>query len=160
MLSTWRRRFTTLRPLSPDASMEFWPTHKDRRTRRHGSDVYPDVFMLDPRQGQALVVEAKRGRMPKTEDLVSQLLKEGLAAHDAYPNLKIHLLLVTDEPAAPPALDEVRRLRPRLYASRVRHTSRAELCDFLREWRARRDCDAGHRRMIDDALAVMAKYGR
>jgi len=155
MFAAWRRRFTTMRPLSPGVRLEFWPTHHLGKQR----DA-PDAFVLDVPRRQALIVEAKRGRMPKTDDLTEQLLKEGLAARATYKGVRLHLLVVSDLETKPAAFDEVRRLRPRLYSSPMQHRTWAELSGFLRGWMSRRECDAGHRRMIEDALAVMAKYGR
>lgn len=154
LLQAWRRRFTTMPPMSRDLRFEFWPTgHVVGGMQRE-----PDVFLLDSRRGDALIVEAKRG-LPKPELLVPQLLEEGLAARGSYAGIRLHLLVVS-EPADPSrAFAEVTRLRPRLFASRVRHATWADLCEFLRAWSGRPGCHAGDRRLIADALAVMAKYG-
>lgn len=156
MFAAWLRRFTTMHPSSPGLGLEFWPTNQRDGTRQRE----PDVFVLDAPRSQALIVEAKRGRMPKTDDLTLQLIQEGRAARATHKGVRLHLLVVSDLDTEPAAFDEVRRLRPRLYSSRMRHTTWVELCGFLREWLARPESDAGHRRMIEDALAVMAKYGR
>lgn len=118
----------------------------------------PDVFLLDPRRGEALIVEAKRG-LPKPEHLVPQLLEEGLAARASHPGIRLHLLVVSDPADPSRAFAGLTRLRPRLFASRMRHATWAELCEFLRASNRRPECDAGDRRLIADALAVMAKYG-
>ena len=63
MPSSWRRRFTSLPPLSPDVGFEFWPSNHTHLGRLRE----PDVFIVDRRRREALIVEAKRGRMPKVE---------------------------------------------------------------------------------------------
>jgi hypothetical protein len=156
MLTAWRRRFTTMRPLSPDVQFDFWPTHR----RRDGRLRAPDVFIHDVPRHQALIVEAKRGRMPRTEELTRQLVDEGQAARATHGRVRLYLLVVSDAESEPAAFEAVRALHPRLYSSGMRHASWTELCEFLHSWTSRPECDAGHRRMIDDTLAVMAKYGR
>jgi hypothetical protein len=156
MLQAWRRRFTTLPPLSAKARIEFWPTnHRDQQRQRE-----PDVFVLDEQRREALVIEAKRGRMPKSEELTRQVIEQGVATRASYGDVRLHLLVVTDELDEPLAFATVRSLRPRLYSRRMRHASWASLSAFLREWRSRPETDAGNRSMLDDTLAVMAKYGR
>ena len=156
MFTAWLRRFTTMHPSSPDLGLEFWPTDQ----RAGGRQREPDVFVLDAPRNQALLVEAKRGPMPKIDDLTRQLVEEGRAARATHKRVRLHLLVVSDQESQAAAFDEVRRLRPRLYSSRMRHATWIELCGFLRGWMSRPECDAGHRRMIADALAVMARYGR
>lgn len=156
MFAAWLRRFTTMRSPSPDVGLEFWPTNQHAGSRQRE----PDVFVLAALQSQALLVEAKRRRMPKIDDLTRQLVEEGQAARATHNGVRLHLLVVSDLETEPSAFDEVRRLHPRLYSSRMRHATWVELCVFLEGWMSRPECDAGHRRMIADALAVMAKYGR
>ena len=156
MFAAWLRRFTTMRPTSPEVRFEFWPGHRVGVLQRE-----PDVFILDAARGKALLVEAKRGRPLKVDDLTRQLVDEGRAARATHKGVvsQLHLLVVDDLESEPLAFDEVRRLRPRLYSG-MRHTTWVELCGFLDGWKSRRECDAGHRRLITDALKVMAKYGR
>lgn len=155
LLQSWRRRFTTMPPLSPDVGLEFWPAHRLSRVVVRE----PDVFLLDRARGEALIVEAKRG-LPAPELLARQLLEEGLAARASHPGVRLHLLVVSDPGDASAAFTEASRVRPRLFASRMRHVTWGELCEFLRVWLRRRECDARDRRLLADALAVMAKYGR
>jgi hypothetical protein len=85
------------------------------------------------------------------------LVEDGWAARATHTGVRVHLLVVSDLATEPAAFGEVRRLRPRLYSSRMRHASWVDLCGFLGGWMSRPEWDAGHRRMIADALAVMAK---
>lgn len=92
--------------------------------------------------------------------MTRQLIQEGRAARATHKGVRLHLLVVSDLATEPSAFDEVRRLRPRLYSSRMRHATWVELCGFLGDWTSRPECDAGHRRMLADAGAVLAKYRR
>jgi hypothetical protein len=143
-------------PLSAGVRLEFWPTRMFDGVRQRE----PDVFLLDEARQHALVVEAKRGLLRQAEPLARQLLEEGWAARATHRGVRLHLLVVSDDPEEPAAFTEVRRLRPRLYASRMRHASWDELCAFLSSRAAKRYCDPGQRRMINDAIRVMRKYGR
>ena len=156
MLGAWRRRFTAMRPFSPDVRFEFWPSQR----RAGGPLRAPDVFILDEPRRQALIVEAKRGTMPRPEELTRQLIEEGQAARATHKKVRLYLLVVSDEESEPSAFEAVHALHPRLYSSGMRHAGWTELCEFLLGWTSRPEGDAGHRRMIGDALAVMAKYGR
>lgn len=154
MLEAWLRHFTTMRRSSPELRLEFWPTQGIGRRRRT-----PDVFVLDEPCGQALIVEAKRD-LPPMETLAQQLVEEAQAARVTHKGVRMHVLVVSDQASEPLAFEEVDRRHPRLYSKRMKHASWFELCGFLKDWRSRPECDAGHLRMIDDALEVMAKYGR
>ena len=156
MFAAWRRGFTTMRPTSPEAGLEFWPTNQ----RVGVLQREPDVFILDALRRQALLVEAKRGRMPKDDVLAQQLIDEGRAARATYKRVvsQLHLLVVDDLETEPVAFQALRRDRPRLYSG-MQHTTWVKQCGFLAGWMSRPECDAGHKRMIADALDVMAKYG-
>jgi hypothetical protein len=133
MFAAWRRHFTTMHPSSPEVGLEFWPTNQ----RAVGRKREPDLFVLDAPRRQALLVEAKRGRMPKTDDLTRQLVEEGQAARATHTGVRRHLLVVSDLGTEPAAFDKVRRLRPRLYSSRMKHATWVELSGFLRGWMSR-----------------------
>jgi len=155
MFAAWLRLYTTMPRSSSEMRPEFWPSNmRAGRLQRE-----PDVFLRDQVRNRALVVEAKRGSMPKPEVLAQQLVEEGQVARATHPGVQLHLLVVSDKRSAQEAFEQVRSRRPRLYGARMCEATWIELVEFLGGWMSRPECDAGHRRMIGDALNVMAKYG-
>ena len=136
---------------SPDVQFEFWPQHhlSDDRVRE------PDVFVTDPSTSSALVIEAKLNADPSAR----QLRDEALAAREAHPTIRrLHLLTVSDRAVRPPSFRTV-GTGPSPYAT-MRHASWADLYRYLEDWAVRPGLDAGHRRVLSDALAVIRQYGR
>jgi hypothetical protein len=145
----WLRSCAGIEGASADLVFKFWPGH--RLGDDHGRE--PDVLVTDRSTGRLLIVEAKRDSDPEP----GQLIEEGEAVMTACPGMALHLLTISDQATRPRAFGRVGRDRPGLYAS-MRHVTWA---DMYRVLEARRDTpDAGHRRMLEDALAVMRKFGR
>lgn len=151
MAQDWLRSYAGMDQASADLVFEFWPEH-----RLEGGKVRePDVFILDKASRQGLIVEAKREKNPHRR----QLIDEGKAARLRHPDVDIHLLTVSNWSVRPTAFKGIETEQPRLFTT-MRHVSWTALYVFLQEWSTRPATDAGHRRMIMDALAVLEKFGR
>ncbi len=151
MAQEWLRSFGGMPDPSTELRFEFWPEHR----LVDGGDREPDVLVLDDATKRILVIEAKRDSDPRS----GQLIDEGDAVSSAYPDMALHLMTVSDQAITPRAYGRVQKERPGLYHT-MRHASWADLYRFLEGWGTAPSSDPGHRRMIEDAQAVVRKFGR
>ena len=152
MVQDWLARVAGTTGLQADVAFEFWPQHH----LGDGTIREPDVFVTATGSSAAVVVEAKLSSEPS----VAQLRDEAIAARTTHPAIgSLHLLTISDRAARPPSFRSLAARSPGLYAT-LRQVSWADLYVFLEGWSSRPECDAGHRQLIGDALAVLRKFGR
>ena len=151
MAQDWLRTRAGIDGASANLTFDFWPNHRPTDGKR----CQPDVIVVDRSSRKVLVIEAKRDSHPRS----GQLIREGKAATSIHPKMMLHLLTISDRPLRPAAFVAVRRREPALFAT-MEHVTWADLYAFLKGWSERDGVDAGHQRMLGDAMAVLEDHGR